>query len=109
MRITLDYRHSSPSHCEVAVFVNGAFTGLLMLRQEELVAFQSIIVGGLGPGDSFLGTGDPGPEASARMFAHDFPDEAAWVDPETGEQRVTPRPAPHKRPPPMADDDEGTG
>jgi hypothetical protein len=25
-----------------------------------------------------------------------------WTDPSTGEQRVTPRPAPHKRPPPMA-------
>lgn len=29
--------------------------------------------------------------------------EKAWVDPDSGEQRVTPRPAPHKRPPPIAE------
>ena len=62
MKITLDYRNPSPSHCDVAVFVNGALTGVLTLRQEELITFQHIILHGLDKHrDEFLGTGDPGP------------------------------------------------
>jgi hypothetical protein len=47
MRITLDYRNPSPSHCNVAVFVNGALAGVLTLRQEELADFQAVIEQGL--------------------------------------------------------------
>lgn len=62
MRITLDFRNPSPSHCDVAVFVNHAFAGVLTLRQDELIAFQQVIVSGLSvPGDEFLGTGNPDP------------------------------------------------
>jgi hypothetical protein len=61
MKITLDYRNPSPSHCDVAVFLNNAFTGTLTLRREELDVFQHIIVNGLSPvHDQFLATGDPG-------------------------------------------------
>ncbi len=64
MKITLDYRNPTPSHCDVAVFVNGALAGVLTLRQEELGSFQQVIVNGLSlPHDEFLGTGDPGQEA----------------------------------------------
>ena len=34
--------------------------------------------------------------------AHGIGGKGPWVDSETGEQRVTPRPAPHKKPPPFA-------
>ena len=62
MKITLDYRNPTPSHCDVAVFVNGALAGVLTLRQEEVDSFQQVIVSGLSlPTDEFLGTGDSGP------------------------------------------------
>jgi hypothetical protein len=43
-------------------------------------------------------------QAERRLYASSFGDRtvALWVDRDTGEQRVTPTPAPHKRPPPMA-------
>ena len=40
MRITLDYGRPTPSHCTVAVFIDGALAGELVLRQSEVVAFQ---------------------------------------------------------------------
>ena len=62
MKVTLDYRNPTPSHCDVAVFINGALAGVLKLRQQELDVFQHIIVHGMDPRrDEFLGTGDPGP------------------------------------------------
>ena len=61
MRITLDYRNPTRSHCQVAVFVNGALAGVLCLRQEEIGTFQNIISTGLFmPEDLFLATGNPG-------------------------------------------------
>ncbi len=61
MKITLDYRNPSPSHCDVAVFVNGALAGTLTLRQEEVDQFQHIVLhGDLRGRDEFL-AGDPGP------------------------------------------------
>lgn len=60
MKITLDYRNPTPSHCDVAVYVNGALTGVLTLRQDELLTFQHIIVNGMDSRrDEFLGTGNP--------------------------------------------------
>lgn len=62
MKITLDYRNPTPSHCDVAVFVNGALSGVLTLRQDELDSFQQIIVNGLSlNADEFLSSGDPNP------------------------------------------------
>lgn len=62
MKITLDYRNPTPSHCEVGVYVNGALAGVLTLRQEEINLFQHIIANGMdAQRDQFLGTGDPGP------------------------------------------------
>ena len=62
MKIHLDYRNPTPSHCDVAVFVNGALAGVLTLRQEELGDFQQIISNGLSlPTDEFHGTGNPEP------------------------------------------------
>lgn len=62
MKIHLDYRNPTPTHCDVAVFVNGALAGVLTLRQEELDSFQGVIAHGLTlKTDEFLGTGDPGP------------------------------------------------
>jgi hypothetical protein len=61
MRITLDYRNPTPAHCDVAVFINGALTGFLKLRQEEIDSFQHIIRQGMTlPDDVFLATGNPG-------------------------------------------------
>jgi hypothetical protein len=61
VKITLDYRNPTPSHCEVAVFVNGALSGVLTLRQEEIDVFQDVVVQGLKfKGDEFLATGNPG-------------------------------------------------
>lgn len=62
MKITIDFRNPTPTHCDVAVFVNGAMTGVLTLRQEELGVFQDVLLQGLRfRGDEFLSTGDPGP------------------------------------------------
>jgi hypothetical protein len=62
MKITLDYRDPTPSHCYVAIFVNGAFTGQICLRQEEIDSFQHIVMRGMTlKGDVFLALGDPGP------------------------------------------------
>lgn len=63
MRITLEYRHPTPSHCDVVVFVNGANAGTLRLRQEELGDFQMVIDHGLSlKTDEFLARGNPDPE-----------------------------------------------
>jgi hypothetical protein len=63
MKITLDFRNPTPSHCEVAVFVNGAYSGTLTLRQDEVGSFHQIIEHGLGllPIDEFSSTGNPNP------------------------------------------------
>lgn len=62
MRITLDYRRPTPSHCTIGVFVNGALAGELVLRQDEVVAFQQIVsFGCFATMDSFLSTGNPDP------------------------------------------------
>jgi hypothetical protein len=65
MKITLDYRHPTPSHCDIAVFVNGALTGQLRLRQEEVNAFARIVLDGcLRNLDLFTEKGDPTPPAN---------------------------------------------
>jgi hypothetical protein len=62
VKIALEYRHPTPSHCDVAVFVNGALTGVLCLRQEEVDAFARIVLDGcLRNLDLFLERGDPTP------------------------------------------------
>lgn len=62
MKIHLDYRNPTPSHCDVAVFIDGALTGKLTLRQNELIGFQQVIVNGMHRTfDSFTATGDPDP------------------------------------------------
>jgi hypothetical protein len=62
MRITLDYRDPSPSHCYVAIFINGAYSGQICLRQEEIDSFQHIIRQGMTLAqDEFLATGNPDP------------------------------------------------
>jgi len=62
MKVHLDYRNPTPSHCDVAVFLDGAYTGTLRLRQADVLTFQHIVVTGLGPQDEFLGTGNPDPQ-----------------------------------------------
>jgi hypothetical protein len=60
MKITLDFRNPTPTHCDVAVFVNGAFTGVLKLRQDEVGSFHQVISNGLSlSSDEFLSTGNP--------------------------------------------------
>lgn len=67
MRITLEYRNPTPSHCHVAVFIDGSLAGVLTLRQEEIVGFQQIVEHGCAKGiDTFLGRGNPNPPASER-------------------------------------------
>ena len=62
MKITFDYRRPTSSHCDIAIFVNGALAGTLTLRQEELVDFQMIVTGGCDiRKDKFLATGNPDP------------------------------------------------
>ena len=69
MRITLEYRKPTPGHCAVAVFVNGALTGELTLRQEEIVGFQQIMsLGCRGAQDSFLTRGNPNPPEWVRTL-----------------------------------------
>lgn len=62
MRIVLEYRNPSPTHCDVVIWVNGAFTGTLTLRQEELITFQDIIAQGVDQEfDTFTSRGNPDP------------------------------------------------
>lgn len=69
MNITLDYRNPTHAHCDVAVYVNGALTGVLKLRQDELDSFQFIVANGMNlPGDVFLSTGDPGPYRNEKVL-----------------------------------------
>ena len=76
MKIALDYRNPTPTHCDVAVFVNGALAGVLNMRQEGVDEFQHVIKIGLHtPGDSLSARDDPGKLASARMSARDSPGE----------------------------------
>jgi hypothetical protein len=35
MNITLDYRNPTRSHCDVAIFIDGALTGVLTLRRRS--------------------------------------------------------------------------
>jgi len=46
MKITLVYRNPTPSHCDVAIFVNEALAGTIVLRQSEVGGFQQIIAAG---------------------------------------------------------------
>ena len=58
MKITLDYRNPTPAHCDVAVFVNGALSGVLRLQQGDVDSFQHVIITGLTlETDKFLATG----------------------------------------------------
>lgn len=60
MKITLDFRNPTPSHCDVAVFINGTYSGTLIMRQDEIGSFHQIIDYGLSLAtDEFLSTGNP--------------------------------------------------
>ena len=59
MKIILEYRNPTATHCDVAVFVNGALAGLLTLRQDELGSFDMIIAAGCMKGlDEFSSRGE---------------------------------------------------
>jgi hypothetical protein len=67
MKIHLDYRNPTPSHCDVALYLDGALTGTLKLRQSEVLAFQMVIANGMHSTlDEFLATGNPDPEANTQ-------------------------------------------
>jgi len=60
MKITLDYRNPTPSHCDVAFFINGKNVGTLRLGQEDILTFQSIMFDGPDKFlDEVLSTGNP--------------------------------------------------
>lgn len=68
MKITLEYRNPTATHCDIAVFINGALAGTLTVRQSELDVFQQVIADGLGfkgtaefPADEFSARGNPNP------------------------------------------------
>lgn len=43
MRISIEVKKQSPVHTTIAVFVNGAYSGSLVLRNEEVREFRTII------------------------------------------------------------------
>ena len=60
MKITLDYRNPTPIHCDVAIFIDGALTGVITLLQKDVLTFQMVLSDGLKmPTDVFLSTGNP--------------------------------------------------
>lgn len=61
MRLHINFRNPTPSHCDVAVFVNGALAGVLTLRQEELFDFQDIVFNGQGEYHQVRSDGNPNP------------------------------------------------
>jgi len=46
MKITIEFRNPNHQHCDVAVFINGALTGILKLQQDDLFSFQQILFNG---------------------------------------------------------------
>ena len=73
MKITLEYRNPTSTHCNVAVFINGALAGTLCMRQEELGTFDMIIHHGAGTMDTVLSRGNPDtPERTARTICIDI-------------------------------------
>ena len=59
MRIHFEYKNPTPSHCDIAIFVNGALAGEITLRQGEIITFQDIILHGINPKlDKFNATGN---------------------------------------------------
>lgn len=68
MRIVLDFRNPTPAHCDVAVFVNGALSGVLKLRQDEIGDFHQVVSHGLSLStDQFMSTGDPTPPSAPQQ------------------------------------------
>lgn len=66
MKIILEYRNPTASHCNVAVFVNDALAGVLTLRQEELGSFDMIVAAGCVKGmDEFSSRGKSVPDDGA--------------------------------------------
>lgn len=60
MNITIEYRNPTPSHCDVALFINGALAGVLTLRQGELLDFQHFFFAGAMRRDMVVARGNPG-------------------------------------------------
>jgi hypothetical protein len=62
MKIHIRLDDSNAAHTRLSVFVNGAYTGALCLRTEEVVTFLMILrsdftAGRAMPGDTYLETG----------------------------------------------------
>jgi hypothetical protein len=58
MKITLEYRNPTPSHVDIAVFINGRNCGTLRVGQDDVIGLQQIISHGCAKGiDEFLGRG----------------------------------------------------
>lgn len=58
MNIILEFRNPTPSHCEVAIFLNGAHVGVLRMRQDEVGDFHQIVAHGCARGiDQFMSKG----------------------------------------------------
>lgn len=85
MKVHLNYRNPTGAHVQVGVFINGALSGTLTLRNEEVEDFQHIMVDGCSNGvDEFRASGHLGPsfinsskllaeEVKSRLVGH--PDE----------------------------------
>lgn len=59
MKISLDFRHPTPAHCDIAIFVDGGLAGTITLRQDEIVEFNEVVASGCKKvGVGFLRTGN---------------------------------------------------
>lgn len=47
IKLMVEYRNPTPAHCDLAVWVNGGFAGMLRLRQEEISTFQDLLINGM--------------------------------------------------------------
>lgn len=63
MNITIEHRNPTASHCDVAIFIDGALVGVLRLRQEEVGGFNQILSRGCRQFDQFVARGNPTPGA----------------------------------------------
>ncbi len=59
--LAIEFRDPTPSHCDVAVWINGAMAGTLRVRQEEVMTLQDLFLRGIQKraGDTFVSRGSP--------------------------------------------------
>lgn len=74
MKVHIKYENPTGAHVQLRLFINGALSGVLTLRNEEVEDFQHIMVDGCSNGvDGFRASGHLGPNFinSSKLLAEE--------------------------------------